>query len=82
MLFSWIRNKVRNAVLAGVNDAVDELDHIGDDATVEAASRLRLRLGYRPCDPTPALAGPTVTDAAADAADASTVSSNGRRTRR
>ena len=80
MLFNWIRNKVRNAVLAGVNDAVDELDHGGDDAAGEAVSRLRLRLGYRPGDPTQALAEPTVTDANADVA--STVNSNGRRVRR
>ena len=84
MLFNWIRTKVRNAVLAGVNDAVEELDHSGDDAAGEAVSRLRLRLGYRPAEATPALGVPTVADADANAnADAaSTVNSNGRRTRR
>jgi hypothetical protein len=81
MLFSWIRSKVRNAVLAGVSDAVDELDHGGDGAAGEAANQLRLRLGYRPAEAPPALAAPAGADADAEGA-AGVASGNGRRTRR
>ena len=71
---------MRNAILAGVNDAVEELDHGTDDTASEAMSRLRLRLGFRPAETTPALAVPTVSDAPTEIAGAA--SSNGRRTRR
>ena len=80
MLFNWLRNKVRNAILAGVNDAVDELDHGTEDTAGEAMCQLRLRLGYRPAETAPALAGPSVADAESEVAGAA--SSNGRRTRR
>jgi hypothetical protein len=39
---AWIRASVRNAVLAGVGDALAELDAGGDDATAAAALRARL----------------------------------------
>lgn len=46
-MFNWIRTKVRNAVLAGVADAVEVLqkqggDDIGEDAEGVLEERIRL----------------------------------------
>ncbi len=66
MFFNWIRNKTRDAVLAGFSAAIEELDHGGESADGEAANRLRLRIGHRAADTTQALTVP----AAAIAVDA------------
>jgi hypothetical protein len=45
MLWNWLREKVRTACLAGVADAVQELDGAGANEADEAVAVLRLRLG-------------------------------------
>ena len=51
MLFSWIRNRVRDAFLAGISDGVAELEQDGPKDTTSAIATLRVRL-------TPALPAP------------------------
>ena len=63
MFWNWIRTRARDAVLAGLNDAVEVLDQAEDDTASEAASRPRLRLGYRADAVTPTLPGAGGVDA-------------------
>jgi hypothetical protein len=56
MLFTWFRERVRRAFLAGVADAVTELDQ-GTIPTDDAVTTLRHRLGPPPAA-LPALPGP------------------------
>jgi hypothetical protein len=54
MLFGWIRKSVRNAVLSGINDAVDALEQDSDGTGREdalPALSLRLRLVATPALP-------------------------------
>ena len=44
MLFDWIRRAVRNAILAGVNEAVAELSGAGQEA--KEVEPVRLLLPY------------------------------------
>jgi hypothetical protein len=44
MFWSWIREKVKAAVLAGVADAAGELDGTGEGDTAQAVALLRTRL--------------------------------------
>jgi hypothetical protein len=51
MIFSWLRRAVRNAILAGVNDAVDVLDIEGTPEDTEPGLQLRLKLVATPALP-------------------------------
>jgi hypothetical protein len=44
MFFDWVRNRVRNSVLAGFADAIDDLEKGGIDAHGDAAELLLSRL--------------------------------------
>jgi hypothetical protein len=46
-MWNWLRNQVRLAVLAGVSDALQELD-TGTDGQVAAVEQLRQRLQALP----------------------------------
>jgi hypothetical protein len=50
--FSWIRSKVRAAVLAGLGDAAAELDAGDGPEVAEAVARLQARI--QPALPAPA----------------------------
>ncbi len=50
-LFSWLRGRARDAVLAGCGDAVSAIDNGASDA--EAAQSLQQRLQARPVRPAP-----------------------------
>ena len=52
MLWGYIREKVRQAFLAGINDGLAELDGAAPDGIAGAAGQLRLRL--EPALPPPA----------------------------
>jgi hypothetical protein len=56
MLFNWLRNRVRDAVLEGVNDAAELLAQDGEDSPAPVVLRLALDR--------PALAAPDDTRAA------------------
>jgi hypothetical protein len=43
-LFNWLRNQVKAAVLAGVGDALQELEGTGTDDTAAALVQVRIRL--------------------------------------
>src|SRR5947209_3255828 len=55
MLWNYLREKVRESVLAGVSDALVELDGTGADGNADAVALLRARL-------TPALPAPSAED--------------------
>jgi hypothetical protein len=44
MLFSWLRSRVKAAILAGVHDAIDALDKPDAPALDDGEETLRLRL--------------------------------------
>jgi hypothetical protein len=44
MLFSWLRSRVKAAILAGVHDAIDALDKPDTPALDDGEETLRLRL--------------------------------------
>jgi len=67
MFFGWLRERAKNAVLAGCGDAIVELDNHGTQETAGALAALRARLQ-------PALPGPEST-----AEEASTPPARARR---
>ena len=48
MFFNWVRTKVRDAVLAGVNDAAEEIDRNDPGGVPTALASLRGRLQALP----------------------------------
>jgi hypothetical protein len=48
MLFSWIRAQMRNAILAGVHDAVEQIANGDEVPDLAAALESRLRLALPP----------------------------------
>lgn len=59
-MFSWLRLKVRNAIMAGINDAVEELERQGANGHDDAHRLLeeRVRLLPTPEDDRPAEKAP------------------------
>lgn len=51
MLFSWLRSRVRAAILSGINDAIDVLD-VGDTQE-DVGPQLTLRLRLLPAPALP-----------------------------
>lgn len=51
MIFSWLRSQVKSAVLAGVSDAVAELQADDGGAIAQAALALPQRLQQLPAPP-------------------------------
>jgi hypothetical protein len=47
-LWSWIRRRTSEAVLAGIGDAIGQLDGSGEDGTADAAAALLTRLRALP----------------------------------
>ena len=54
MFWNWLRNKTKEAVLAGVNDALEHLAESGDLDTAPALQDLESRLRPRLAAPKPA----------------------------
>ena len=52
MLFSWLRNRVKNAFLSGIGDAIGEIENGDHPDTSTAIALLRARL--QPALPAPA----------------------------
>ncbi len=69
LFFSWLRAQARDAILAGINDAVAEMDSAVPQVT---SSPVRLLLGKAPDDVGPA-------DNTEDQADASKPKAKARR---
>ncbi len=51
MLFNWLRRSVRNAVLSGINDAVEALESDDGTGSEDVTPALRLRLLVTPALP-------------------------------
>jgi hypothetical protein len=85
-LFNWIRTQVKQAVLAGVGDALEELEGTATSDTAPAVLHLRTRLTPALSNGTPSsvpamASGVPVDESAAPTADSPSTHRNGRRTK-